>query len=89
VGLDARGDSPIIGLKHFNNWIKSVLIHKFSQSLPKARGPRSKQGGGGGGGSAKVLDMGCGKGGDLQKWSRAHIREYVGLGNVSLYFFYF
>ncbi|KAJ1998332.1 mRNA cap guanine-N7 methyltransferase, partial [Coemansia sp. S85] len=27
----------------------------------------------------KVLDLGCGKGGDLRKWSYAHIGEYVGM----------
>jgi mRNA (guanine-N7-)-methyltransferase len=28
----------------------------------------------------KVLDLGCGKGGDLLKWSKAGVRDYVGLG---------
>jgi len=27
----------------------------------------------------KVLDLGCGKGGDLNKWSKARIKEYVAL----------
>ena len=26
--------------------------------------------------------MGCGKGGDLEKWSKARIREYVGMGTL-------
>lgn len=30
--------------------------------------------------AGKVLDMGCGKGGDLSKWVKAKIREYVGIG---------
>lgn len=29
VGLSARGLSPILPLKRFNNWVKSVLIGKF------------------------------------------------------------
>ncbi|BGP37917.1 mRNA cap guanine-N7 methyltransferase [Rhodotorula kratochvilovae] len=63
----ARRDSPIIGLKNFNNWIKSVLIAKFGRregdEKPKIR----------------VLDLGCGKGGDLHKWTRAGTEEYVGV----------
>ncbi|OWZ50983.1 mRNA cap guanine-N7 methyltransferase [Cryptococcus neoformans A2-102-5] len=62
VGVERREFSPIIGLKKFNNWIKSVLIGKF------AHRPRGK-----------VLDVGCGKGGDLNKWKQARIGLYVGL----------
>ena len=34
-------------------------------------------------GSGKVLDIGCGKGGDLTKWNKARIREYVGVGQFT------
>lgn len=68
INRDARNDSPIIGLKNFNNWTKSVLIAKFGRRegdvAPKIR----------------VLDLGCGKGGDLQKWLKAGTSDYVGLG---------
>lgn len=67
VGVERREFSPIIGLKKFNNWIKSVLIGKF------AHRPRGK-----------VLDVGCGKGGDLNKWKQARIGLYVGLGKSTL-----
>lgn len=75
VGVKARLESPIIGLKNFNNWIKSVLIAKFGRRPlheSATRGPRGRT-------TGKVLDLGCGKGGDLRKWSKANIREYVGL----------
>ena len=32
------------------------------------------------GNAGKVLDMGCGKGGDLSKWNKAKIKEYMGVG---------
>jgi mRNA (guanine-N7-)-methyltransferase len=79
-----RQESPIIGLKNFNNWIKSVLFANFGHSV-LASSPYSQsrpQDGRRGGpvGRGKVLDMGCGKGGDLNKWAKARIKEYVGLG---------
>ena len=67
VGVQQRELSPIIGLKKFNNWIKSVLIGKFTHRAP-------------GGPGANVLDIGCGKGGDLNKWKQARIKLYVALG---------
>ena len=30
-----------------------------------------------------MLDMGCGKGGDLIKWNKAKVREYVGVGECA------
>ncbi|KAK4053654.1 mRNA cap guanine-N7 methyltransferase [Microbotryomycetes sp. JL201] len=67
IGISARQESPIIGLKTFNNWIKTVLIAKFGRR-EGSNGPL-----------IKVLDLGCGKGGDLQKWGRAGTAEYVGI----------
>lgn len=78
VGVRARQDSPIIGLRNFNNWIKSVLIAKFGRrplQESNTHGVNQR----GGATSGKVLELGCGKGGDLRKWAKANIREYVGL----------
>ncbi|KAF8877618.1 hypothetical protein BD779DRAFT_1556926 [Infundibulicybe gibba] len=66
VGVVQRLDSPIIGLKIFNNWVKSVLIARFvhpvlAKSNVSGSGPRK------GRNKGKVLDMGCGKGGDMIK----------------------
>jgi mRNA (guanine-N7-)-methyltransferase len=84
VGKTARQTSPIIGLKNFNNWVKSVLILRFAHpalaASPGGKGPRARQGDVLRTNGGKVLDMGCGKGGDLQKWSRAPVKEYVGVG---------
>lgn len=72
-------ESPIIGLKYFNNWVKSVLITRFAHpalALSQSSGP--------GGGRGKVLDLGCGKGGDLTKWAKARIKELVCAGKLLL-----
>ncbi|KAF2670455.1 guanine-N(7)-methyltransferase [Microthyrium microscopicum] len=61
-------DSKIKGLRSFNNWVKSVLIQKCA---PKEDGRVMR--------NAKVLDIGCGKGGDLMKWQKNHIELYVGI----------
>jgi mRNA (guanine-N7-)-methyltransferase len=76
VGVENRHLSPIYGLKNFNNWIKSVLIGKFLCRDMGYRGGRAPSG--------RVLDIGCGKGGDLNKWSKHRIGEYVGLGEFPL-----
>ncbi|KAF7978103.1 hypothetical protein HWV62_1510 [Athelia sp. TMB] len=74
IGVKQRLDSPIIGLKNFNNWVKSILITRFAHPA-LAASPMNR----GKGNAGKVLDMGCGKGGDLSKWSKAKIREYMGV----------
>ncbi|KAL5511540.1 ABD1 [Sanghuangporus vaninii] len=85
VGVTQRQQSPIIGLKNFNNWVKSVLIARFAhpalhpdEPIENKKGPDGKvQFNGPPGG--RVLDLGCGKGGDLNKWQKARVREYVGV----------
>ncbi|KAJ4377554.1 mRNA cap guanine-N7 methyltransferase [Neocucurbitaria cava] len=56
-------DSKIKGLRSFNNWVKSSIIQKFIGDERNLR----------------ILDIGCGKGGDLQKWQAARkVELYVG-----------
>lgn len=86
VGVTQRQKSPIIGLKNFNNWVKSVLIAQFAHPVLQGDEDEGKvqrdgktvfsrnRGGG------RVLDLGCGKGGDLNKWQKAKVKEYVGIG---------
>lgn len=54
-----KTDSRIKGLRSFNNWVKSTIIHKFAPT-DEGNGP-----------PLRVLDLGCGKGGDLGKWQQA------------------
>lgn len=65
-----KTESKIKGLRSFNNWVKSTLIHKFS---PSESGKEPLP--------LKVLDIGCGKGGDLGKWQQAPqpLELYVGI----------
>ncbi|TFK72515.1 guanine-N(7)-methyltransferase [Pluteus cervinus] len=90
VGVIQRQDNPIIGLKNFNNWVKSVLITRFVHPVLAASSVKSVNGHGGGGrhrpASGKVLDMGCGKGGDVTKWAKARVKEYfaVDIAGVSV-----
>jgi mRNA (guanine-N7-)-methyltransferase len=74
-----KTDSRIKGLRSFNNWVKSCIIQKFSPDedhTPGAleRGAHSDK-------KLLVLDIGCGKGGDLGKWQQApqQVELYVGL----------
>ena len=65
-----KTDSQIKGLRSFNNWVKSTIIHKFS---PTEAGSEQYP--------LRVLDIGCGKGGDLGKWQQAPqpLELYVGV----------
>ncbi|KAH7175797.1 mRNA capping enzyme-domain-containing protein [Dactylonectria macrodidyma] len=72
-------DSKIKGLRVFNNWIKSCIIQRYSPDEDHTPGSREQ-----GRSTDKdllVLDIGCGKGGDLNKWQQAPqpIQLYVGL----------
>lgn len=66
VGLEKRSQSRIFYLRNFNNWIKSALIGEF---LEKTRQKKKRE--------IAVLDLGCGKGGDLLKWKKGRIHKLV------------
>ncbi|KAG5479544.1 hypothetical protein CUR178_03305 [Leishmania enriettii] len=51
------------GLRRFNNWVKSVLLTAAAATIRRALRPPAK---------LHVLDLCCGRGGDLLKWQ--HIR---------------
>ncbi|KAG6024366.1 hypothetical protein E4U41_001796 [Claviceps citrina] len=72
-------DSKIKGLRVFNNWIKSCIIQRYSPD--EDHEPGSRELGRSSGKELLVLDIGCGKGGDLNKWQQAPqpIQLYVGL----------
>lgn len=83
-----KTDSRIKGLRSFNNWIKSTVIQKFSPNenhTPGGTGDTrwadGMDGYGGPNPGILVLDIGCGKGGDLMKWQQApqSVDLYVGI----------
>ncbi|KAK6361464.1 mRNA cap guanine-N7 methyltransferase [Orbilia blumenaviensis] len=73
-----KTDSKIRGLRSFNNWVKSTLIQKFARNEDYQPGDR--------GNALKVLDIGCGKGGDLLKWKSAPqpVELYVGADSADV-----
>jgi len=77
-----KTDSRIKGLRSFNNWIKSTIVQKFSPNDdfdPRNHSRDSSS-------HLVVLDMGCGKGGDLLKWKSApqEVGFYVGVDTADV-----
>ena len=52
----------------FNNWLKSIIIYTYCQ--PYIFNNKTNK--------TRVLDIGCGRGGDLQKYYHPRVGEYVG-----------
>jgi mRNA (guanine-N7-)-methyltransferase len=52
--------------RSFNNWTKSMLINEYLDKIRKADGFS---------GRISVLDIGCGKGGDLTKWHKVAVES--------------
>ncbi|XP_058812462.1 mRNA cap guanine-N7 methyltransferase [Topomyia yanbarensis] len=67
-GLQERTKSRIFYMRNFNNWIKSILINKYLD-IVKEKTTR--------GNPLRVMDMCCGKGGDLLKWSKGNITHLI------------
>ncbi|XP_041046108.1 mRNA cap guanine-N7 methyltransferase [Carcharodon carcharias] len=65
-GLEVRSQSRIVYLRNFNNWIKSVLIGEYLEKVKQ----KNRH-------NISVLDLGCGKGGDLLKWKKGQINKLV------------
>ncbi|XP_013133687.1 PREDICTED: mRNA cap guanine-N7 methyltransferase isoform X2 [Papilio polytes] len=66
-GLKERFNSPIFYLRNFNNWVKSVLIQEYIDKVKEKDYGKA----------LKVLDICCGKGGDLSKWQKARVDHVI------------
>ncbi|XP_059618402.1 mRNA cap guanine-N7 methyltransferase [Phlebotomus argentipes] len=67
-GLSERNKSRIFYLRNFNNWIKSMLVNEYVQKVKDSLQV---------GAPLRVLDMCCGKGGDLLKWQKGGISHLI------------
>ncbi|GKY92880.1 hypothetical protein MPSEU_000257200 [Mayamaea pseudoterrestris] len=67
--LETRADSRIYHLRAYNGWVKATQIQELN---PKTKNNRD--------GPLRILDLACGKGGDLGKWTlhQRGVRNYVG-----------
>ena len=69
--LDTRADSMLFHMRSFNGWVKATQIQELNPNVKgrKARAP------------LRVLDLACGKGGDLGKWvlHQRGVQNYVGV----------
>jgi mRNA (guanine-N7-)-methyltransferase len=59
-GKGKRSEDDAEMLRYLNNWIKTVLLKKFTPRIFSGR-------------KILVMDLCCGKGGDLNKWERMQI----------------
>lgn len=70
--IKERERSPILRLRNFNNWIKSVQIDRYyRRGIDRSRIRPEERG--------RVCDMACGKGGDFLKWNRAKVSNLLGI----------
>jgi mRNA (guanine-N7-)-methyltransferase len=63
-GKEGRKASRIIFLRSFNNWVKASMINKYCHLLGRR--------------DVSVLELCCGKGGDLDKYFMNKIKLFVG-----------
>jgi mRNA (guanine-N7-)-methyltransferase len=78
--LKSRSQSRIEHLRNFNNWIKSVLINEFIRKKRNESQNRSTNF------NECILDLGCGRGGDIKKWLFSRVREvyFTDIAELSL-----
>lgn len=58
-------------MRSFHNWIKSVIIYTYCQPFKSKKNSESSR--------TNVLDLGCGRGGDNEKFYHARVGNYVGV----------
>ncbi len=57
-------------MRGYHNWIKSIIIYTYCSPLFENKNSDKRR--------SSVLDLGCGRGGDLLKWYHARVGDYVG-----------
>ena len=56
--------------RDFHNWIKSIIIYSYCSMGKENRDGKNKK--------KSVLDLGCGRGGDIMKMYHSRVGEYIG-----------
>ena len=56
--------------REYHNWIKSIIIYSYCSMGKENRDGKSKK--------KSVLDIGCGRGGDIMKMYHARVGEFIG-----------
>jgi len=67
-GFAERNASEIVNLRRFNNYIKGEIMETATKRIRQEKGY---------GCSINVLDLCCGKGGDLFKWNRERVNHVI------------
>ena len=57
--------------REFHNWIKSIIIYSYCSQGKENRDGKFKK--------KNVLDLGCGRGGDIMKMYHSRVGEFVGI----------
>lgn len=72
--LDTRADSYLYHMRAFNGWVKATQIQELDPVVTIRGKSQGKT-------PLRILDLACGKGGDLNKWSLHNrgIKSYVGI----------
>ena len=76
ISLSQRNQSRIYYLRNLNNWIKSVLIARYIDRVSNEKR----------GDEVNILDLCCGKGGDLKKWQMGSVDHvtFVDISSASI-----
>lgn len=65
---EGRKQSRIFYLRNFNNWVKSVIINEFLEKVKRRKRTSDE---------INILDLCCGKGGDLLKWDKGRVDHVI------------
>ena len=79
--LDTRADLRLYHMRAFNGWVKATQISELDPKTTTTKSKTQTSARGGGQQPLRVLDLACGKGGDLGKWvlHNRGIGNYVGI----------
>jgi len=60
-----------IKMRKYHNWVKSIIIHTYCNPIQDKIDLTERR--------TSVLDIGCGQGGDIQKFYHSRVGDYVGI----------